>query len=439
MSIEQILLSVSVSLLVGLLLTRVLKPLNLPDVTAYLLGGVIIGAFCLGRFDLFGYSLGFNDSLAPVNSFTIISNVALGFIAFDIGNEFRLEELKKTGKKVVIIGICEGVTATVLADTALLAFHFIILKVTGTDYLPIVACIILGAIASATAPAATLMVVRQYKARGKLTDLLLQIVALDDAVCLIVFAVSFGVAKALYGGSVDAVSVILEPLIEIVLSVVLGAISGFVLSKVEKLFHSRSNRLTLIIAFTFLTVVVSHLHFDFAKVTVGFSPLLTCMMFGTIFCNVCETSEEMMERTERWTKPLFMLFFVISGASLDLSIFKNPVFILIGVVYIISRSSGKILGATVGTKSLRLEKSVTENLGLALLPQAGVALGMVSTVASDAVFGETEIGATVRFVILFAVLIYEIFGPVITKTALTRAGNITEKPAGTTARRENVR
>ncbi len=437
MSIEQILLSVSFSLLIGLLLTRVLKPLNLPDVTAYLLGGVIIGAFCLGRFNLAGYSLGYNDTLSPVDAFTIISDVALGFIAFDIGNEFRLESLKKTGKKVVVVGICEGVMATIVADIALIATHFIILKATGTDYLPITACIILGAIASATAPAATLMVVRQYKAKGTLTDLLLQVVALDDAVCLIVFAVSFGIAKALYGGSIDIVSVAFEPLIEIILSLVLGALSGFVLSKVEKLFHSRSNRLTLIIAFTFLTIVVSHLTFEIAQIKIGFSPLLTCMMFGTIFCNVCKTSEEMMERTERWTKPLFMLFFVISGASLDLSIFKNPIFVLIGIIYIVSRSSGKILGAITGTKALGFDKSVTENLGLALLPQAGVALGMVSTVSSDAVFGQTEIGATVRFVILFGVLVYEIIGPVITKFALTRAGNITEKPAGTTARREN--
>lgn len=437
MSIEQILLSVSVSLITGLLLTRVFKPLNLPDVTAYLVGGVLIGTFCIGRFIIEGYSLGFNESVAPTQAFTIISDVALGFIAFDIGNEFRLENLKKTGKKVVIIAICEGVSAALIADAALVAAHFAILKATGTDYLPITACIILGAIASATAPAATLMVVRQYKAKGALTDLLLQIVALDDAVCLIVFAVSFGVAKALYGGSVDVISVAVEPLIEISLSLVLGAISGFVLSKVEKLFHSRSNRLTLIIAFTFITVVVAHLHFKAGRVTIGFSPLLTCMMFGTVFCNVCETSKEMMERTQRWTKPLFMLFFVISGASLDLSVFKNPIFILIGVIYIVFRSAGKIFGATVSSKALGCEKKVTGNLGLALLPQAGVALGMVSTVSSDDVFGQNEIGATVRFVILFAVLVYEIFGPVITKTALTKAGDITAKPEGTTARVKN--
>ncbi len=438
MSIEQILLSVSVSLLVGLLLTRVFKPLNLPDVTAYLVGGVLIGTFCLGRFVLNGYSLGFNDSVANVNAFTIISNVALGFIAFDIGNEFRVKNLKKTGKKVVIIAICEGVCAALITDIALIVSHFAILKATGTDYLPITACIIIGAIASATAPAATLMVIRQYKSKGEMTDLLLQIVALDDAVCLIVFAISFGVAKALHGGTVDVNSVAVEPLLEIVLSVILGALSGFVLTKVEKLFHSRSNRLTLIIAFTFMTVVMASLDFTIGKVTIGFSPLLTCMMFGTVFCNICKTSEEMMERTERWTKPLFMLFFVISGASLDLSVFKNPVFIIIGLVYIIFRSSGKILGATVSSKALKCDKKVTSNLGLALLPQAGVALGMVSTVASDDVFGQHEIGNTVRFVILFAVLVYEVFGPVITKFALTRAGDITDKPAGTTARRENV-
>ncbi len=438
MSTIQIILSLAVSLFVGLMLTRVLKPLKLPDVTAYLIGGVLIGTFALGRFVVGGFSFGFNDTVAPVGAFTLVSDIALGFIAFDIGNEFRLSDLKHTGKKATVIGIIQAVVATVVVDLTLIGLHFLLIAWTGVDYLPLPACILLGAIASATAPAATLMVVRQYKAKGPLTDLLLPIVALDDAVGLILFAVSFGVAKAFMpGGQVDVISLAVEPILEIILSLVLGAILGAVLSKIEEIFHSRSNRLTLMIAFVLLTVALSKLHFTIGEVNIHFSSLLTCMMLGTIFCNLCKTSEEMMERTERWTKPLFVLFFVISGAELDLSVFAQPIFILIGLIYILFRSLGKYFGTMGSAKLMRCDDHTVKYLGMTLLPQAGVALGMVNTVAGDDVFGGTEIGNTVRFVILFGVLIYEIFGPMLTKWALTKAGDIREKPKGITARRIN--
>ncbi len=438
MTTIQILLSLAVCLLAGLMMTRVLKALKLPDVTAYLIGGVLIGTYCLGHFLVSGYCFGFNETAAPVEAFTIISDTALGFIAFDIGNEFRVSDLKKTGKQATVIGIIQAVVATAVTDCVLLGVHAVLISAAGNDLLPVPACLILGAIASATAPAATLMVVRQYKAKGSLTDLLLPIVALDDAVGLILFAVSFGVAKALYGGAVDVISVVIEPLLEIVLSLVLGAALGFILSAIERLFHSHSNRLTLMITFVFLTVALAKLTFRIGAVGVHFSSLLTCMMLGTVFCNVCKTSEEMMERVERWTKPLYVLFFVISGASLDLSVFAKPVFVVIGLIYILSRSLGKYFGAMGSSKMVGCDKSIVKYLGITLLPQAGVALGMVSTVAEDAVFGHTEIGNTVRFIILFAVLIYEIFGPMLTKWALTKAGDITEKPEGKTARRENA-
>ena len=434
MTTIQTLLSIAVCMFAGLMMTRALKRLHLPDVTAYLIAGVLIGTYCIGRFVIGGFSFGFNNEIAPVGSFTIISDIALGFIAFDIGNEFRLKDLKHTGKKATVIGIVQAVVATLVVDAALVGVHFLLIAVTGTDYLPLPACIILGAIASATAPAATLMVVRQYKAKGPLTDLLLPIVALDDAVGLILFAVSMGVAKALHGGALNITSILVEPMLEIVLSLLLGAVLGFILSLVEKAFHSNSNRLTLMITFVFLTVALAMLHFEIGGIHIGFSSLLTCMMLGTIFCNVCKTSEEMMERTEKWTKPLFVLFFVISGASLDLTVFKKPVFILIGVIYILSRSIGKITGAFASAKAMKCDDNTVKYLGITLLPQAGVALGMVSTVAADSVFGGSEIGSTVRFVILFGVLIYEIFGPMMTKWALTKAGDITEKPEGKTAR-----
>ena len=430
----QILLSIAVCMFAGLMMTRILRRLKLPDVTAYLIAGVLIGTYCLGRFVIGGFSFGFNDEVAPVGAFDIISSIALGFIAFDIGNEFRVSDLKHTGKKATVIGIVQAVVATVVVDAALLGLHFLLISITGTDYLPIPACLILGAIASATAPAATLMVVRQYKAKGPLTDLLLPIVALDDAVGLIVFAVSMGIAKALYGGRLSVTSILVEPLLEIILSLVLGAVLGVILSYIEKHFHSHSNRLSLMITFVFLTVALAMLSFEIGGIHIAFSPLLTCMMLGTIFCNLCKTSQEMMERTEKWTKPLFILFFVISGAELDLSVFKQPIFILIGVVYILFRSIGKIAGAFGSAKAVGCEKNTVKYLGITLLPQAGVALGMVSIVSEDAVFGPTAIGSTVRFIILFGVLIYEIFGPMMTKWALTKAGDITEKPEGKTAR-----
>ena len=434
MTTIQTILSIAVCLFAGLMMTRALKRLHLPDVTAYLIAGVVIGTYCIGRFVIGGFSFGFNDGVAPVGSFTIISDIALGFIAFDIGNEFRVKDLKHTGKKATVIGIVQAVVATLVVDAVLVGVHFLLLATTGVDYLPLPACILLGAIASATAPAATLMVVRQYKAKGPLTDLLLPIVALDDAVGLILFAVSMGVAKALHGGDLSVVSVLVEPMLEIVLSLLLGAVLGFFLSLVERAFHSNSNRLSLMITFVFLTVALAMLHFEIMGIHIGFSSLLTCMMLGTVFCNVCKTSEEMMQRTEKWTKPLFVLFFVISGASLDLTVFKEPVFIIIGVVYILFRSLGKILGAFGSAKLMKCDEKTVKYLGITLLPQAGVALGMVSTISADSVFGGSVIGNTVRFVILFGVLIYEIFGPMMTKWALVKAGDITEKPEGKSAR-----
>ena len=434
MNTIQTILSIAVCLFAGLMMTRALKRLHLPDVTAYLIAGVVIGTYCIGRFVIGGFSFGFNDGVAPVGSFTIISDIALGFIAFDIGNEFRVKDLKHTGKKATVIGIVQAVVATLVVDAVLVGVHFLLLATTGVDYLPLPACILLGAIASATAPAATLMVVRQYKAKGPLTDLLLPIVALDDAVGLILFAVSMGVAKALHGGDLSVVSVLVEPMLEIVLSLLLGAVLGFFLSLVERAFHSNSNRLSLMITFVFLTVALAMLHFEIMGIHIGFSSLLTCMMLGTVFCNVCKTSEEMMQRTEKWTKPLFVLFFVISGASLDLTVFKEPVFIIIGVVYILFRSLGKILGAFGSAKLMKCDEKTVKYLGITLLPQAGVALGMVSTISADSVFGGSVIGNTVRFVILFGVLIYEIFGPMMTKWALVKAGDITEKPEGKSAR-----
>ncbi len=410
------LLGLSVALMAGLLMTRIVKPLKLPAVTGYLIAGILIGPYCLGRLGITG--VGFT-SVDEVTSLSILNDVALGFIAFAIGDEFRLEQLKHTGKQATIIGIFQAVVTTAVVDAALIGLHFIL----GEDVLPLSSAIILGAIASATAPAATLMVVRQYKAKGKLTNLLLPIVALDDAVGLIIFAVSFGVAKALVHGEFNLVSILVDPLVEIVFSLVLGAILGYLLSFSEKFFHSRSKRQAIVITAIFLAVALSKLKFNIGAVHVGFSPLLVCMMLGTIFCNVCEFSANLMEKTDRWTTPLFILFFVLSGAELEFSVFGNFSIVGIGIVYIIARTLGKYFGAGISAKISKCEPHIQKYLGITLLPQAGVALGMSINAMS---IGEG--GVIIRNIVLFGVLIYELFGPLLTKIALTKAGDISPKP-----------
>lgn len=443
MSTTQILLSISVCVFCGLLMSRICKLLKLPAVTGYLVAGVLVGCFCLGSICLPGdYHLGFNaKDFSDIEHIKIISEIALGFIAFSIGSEFKLSALKKTGKQATVIAFAQALAASLIVTGALIGVHFLLLSVTGVDYLPLPAAIILGAIATATAPAATLMVVRQYKAKGPTTNMLLPIVALDDAIGLVIFAIFMGIAKAISGGvgSINAISLFAEPMIEIVGSLLLGALLGFILSELEKLFHSNSNRLSLVITFVFVTVALTTLkNLHIGEVHIGFSSLLTCMMCGTVFCNVCECSDEMMARADSWTKPLLILFFVISGAELDLSVFKQPIFILVGVIYILARCLGKYYGTWASAKATKCDNNIVKYLGITLFPQAGVALGMVSVVASDAAFAGTTVGNTVRFVVLFAVLVYEIVGPILTKIALTKAGDITEKPADSSRRRKNL-
>lgn len=412
-----ILLSISIALFVGLMMTRVIKPFGLPAVTGYLVAGVLIGPYCLGRLGvLLGIEgLGFT-TMEYVEHFGIISDVALGFIAFSIGNEFRLSSLKKTGKQATIIGIVQALVATLFVDLALGGLSLIL----GEEILPMSAVITLGAIATATAPAATLMVVRQYKAKGPLTELLLPIVALDDAVGLVVFAVSFGISKAMVSGHTDIISIVVNPLIEIVVSLIVGALMGLIFSETEKFFHSRSKRLSVSVTYVILTVALCKIEIPVGPVTIGTSSLLTCMMLGTIFCNVCESSEELMERVDRWTTPLFALFFVISGAELELSVFSSLAIVGIGVMFILFRSAGKIVGAAISSKATGCSPTIVKYLGITLLPQAGVALGMTVTAMQ---LGDTE-GALIRNIVLFAVLVYELIGPMLTKMALMKAGEI---------------
>ena len=412
----EILLSLSFALGAGLLLSRIAKPLGLPSVTSYLVAGILIGPYCIGRLGIEG--IGFT-TMESVKAFELFSQVALGFIAFAIGNEFRLSQLKKIGGKATFIGIVQALVATLLVDAALIGLHFIL----GEEKLPLSMAITLGAVAAATAPAATLMVVRQYKAKGKLTDLLLPIVAIDDAVGLIIFAVSFGIAKAIEHGEISITAIILEPIIEIVCSLLLGTLMGMLFSWFERHFSSNSKRLCLSITCVIFTVAISMLKFEVFGIHIGFSVLLVCMMLGTMFCNLCDFSAEIMDKTDAWTTPLFALFFVLSGAELELGVFTDITIVGIGAAYILSRSIGKYFGAYASAKIVKCDKPTTKYLGITLLPQAGVALGMSVTAMELG-----EVGSMIRNIVLFSVLIYELVGPMLTKIALTKAGNIEPKP-----------
>ena len=408
-----IFLSLSVALLAGLLVSRLAKKVQLPAVTAYLVAGVLIGPFVLGSIGVPGLGI----TAEQIEGFGLISDLALGFIAFSMGSEFRLAQLKKIGKQATFIGVFQAFFTTLIVDAALIGLHFII-----PETFTLQSAIVLGAVATATAPAATLMVVKQYKAKGPVTDILLPVVALDDAVGLVVFAISFGIARSLGAGSINATSVILEPILEVVLSLALGLIMGLLFTLCERYFHSRSKRMAVSVTFVMMTVALSSMRFEIGRVHIGFSSLLACMMLGTVFCNFCEVSEELMERADKWTTPVLILFFVISGAELELSVFADIMVVLIGVAYINSRSIGKYFGAGISAKLSKCDPNIVKYLGITLLPQAGVALGM----ASKAVELGPD-GAIVRNITLFAVLIYEIVGPFLTKIALTKAGDINEE------------
>lgn len=381
----------AIAIFAGLFSGKLMKKFKLPNVTGYIIFGLIIGPYVLG--------------ILPedvVSKMTIISDVALGFIAFSIGSEFKLSYLKKIGKSPVIIAFCEGFGAVLLVDLALI--------LAGCD---IKFSLVLGAIASATAPAATIMVVKQYKAKGPVTDTLLPVVAIDDAVALIAFGISVAVAKIIGStGNVDILSVIISPVIEIIGGLLFGAVLGFILSALIKWFTGRGNRLSVAIAMVCLCVGISAI--------CGFSSLLACMAMGAIFINTSKRYNELFQLTDRFTPPLFLLFFVVSGAELNVGIL--PSVGVIGIVYIIVRVLGKMSGASLGAIIGKASPEVKKYLGPTLIPQAGVAIGL----SMAAVTVVPEFGANIRAIILCATIIYELVGPVITKITLIKAGEIKE-------------
>lgn len=389
------LLALSIAIAAGLLLSRLMKLIHLPNVTAFLIGGLLVGPSVLG--------------IIPAEiseSFGIITEVALGFIAYSIGSEFKMSYLKRIGAKPLTITAFEGLSAVLLVDIVLIGCS--LLGAPGFD-LPM--CIALGAIAAATAPAATLMVIRQYKAKGPVSEMLLPVVAMDDALGLIAFAISMNIAQALASGAaITVMSMLLQPLFEIVCSIALGTALGFMLSYLAKFFKSRGNKLALTIAFVLLALALCDMW--------ALSNLLCIMMVGAIMTNFCSASNAIIEQTDRFTPPLFLLFFVISGADLNLSVL--PTVGLIGVCYVVTRMAGKWLGAFMGSRIVHAHPNVQKYLGLTLIPQAGVAIGM----AQMALTKLPAYGRQIQAVVLAGTLIYELIGPVVTKIALTKAGEI---------------
>lgn len=392
------LLMLAIALFAGLLSTRLMKLVKLPNITGYLIIGLLIGPHCI---NIVGEE--------EVASLSLLIEIALGFIAFSIGSEFKIESLKKIGKNVFFITFIQAFLALVFVDISLIILGLI--QGTLQENLPLV--LVLGAIATATAPAATLMVVKQYKARGKLTDTLLLVVALDDAFGLILFAVSLAIAKVFANGEVITfTSIALMPLLEIAVSLGIGAVLGLILSLATRFFQSRANRLIWMITVVFTGVGLAQI------LPISVSPLLLCMMIGAVFCNTRNDSLIILDGMERWTPPLFMLFFIISSAELDLTVI--PAVGVVGIIYLIARSAGKYFGAYLGSSIVKEEKSIRNYLGLALLPQAGVAIGMAK-ISSEAL---PQYSSQILAIVLCATLFYELVGPVVTKFALKKSGDI---------------
>ena len=425
-----IFLYIAVLLLAALLSTRLMKILKLPNVTGYIITGILVGPFLFGLlFNNFSFE-GIKDGLIYqyVNKIKWVSTIALGFIAFSIGTSFKFTVLKTVGKRVVIITIFEALFASLAVIVALVVLHFII-----PDMVSWQLVLTLGAIASATAPAATLMVIKQYNARGPLVDTLLPVVALDDAAALILFSILFQIASTLaLGGSFDAYKMLLKPVLEIVISLTIGVALGFLISFMNRFFKSRNNRLIICI---FSVFAACGLYYLFQQPYMGgfeLSSLLICMMIGAVYTNMCKDSGKTLDIMDRFTAPIYMMFFVISGASLDLTIFLNKnglLVLLVAAVYIVFRVVGKWAGAFTGSTITNAEPKIKKYLGFTLVPQAGVAIGLATN--ASVLFTknpETEIaGSLIIAIILTSTLVYELTGPLISKFALKKAGEIPEE------------
>jgi Kef-type K+ transport system membrane component KefB len=380
---------IAIAMIAGLLMTRVAKLVHLPNVTGYLIAGLLIGPFCLNLLN--------NDMLATLDVLTV---AALGFIAFSIGSEFKLAHLRAIGGRIIIITVCEALGAVIIVDVVIILFGF-----------PVPMALAMGAIAAATAPAATLLVVRQYKAKGELTSTLLPVVAMDDAIGLMAYAISVSIAKMIANGEAfNLMTTIVSPLIEIVLSLLAGGVIGALVALSNRFFHSKANRLCIAIAAVMLGVGIAK--------QFNLSHLLLCMAIGAAYVNLRNDAIQTLEHADTWTPPLFMMFFVISGAELDVA--ALPTLGLVGVLYIVARVCGKYFGAFLGCTISKMPKKIRKYLGFSLIPQAGVAIGIAQLVVREL----PQYGSSIQAVILCATLVYELVGPILTKASLIKAGEI---------------
>ena len=431
-------LFVGILLLLGLIATRASRKINLPNVTAFLVIGLLIAVVCI-LVDRTGYigslNITLTEELTRINTF--VASIALGFIALSIGEEFKFSKIKEYGSKVLLITFLQAFGAVILVDAGLLLVCYF-------AHLNYAIAVVLGAIETATAPAATLMVIHQYKAKGPLVDLLLPVVAFDDAIGLMVFALSTSIAKLfLTSSSISVVSILLIPLLEILGSLLIGFLLGILLHVTMKYFKSRNNHMIIVIAFTLLGVgtcaAINTLKIN--DQNLNFSSLLTCMVIGAVYVNFTKDEEKPIltrdiELMDRWTPFLFTLFFVLSGAHLVTSayeIFSTGdsssliIIIIVFFTYLILRSVGKYFGAFLGCKITHRSKEITHYLGFTLLPQAGVAIGMANQIGDMEIFKTNNIGNMIVTVVLLATLVYELVGPLLTKYSLSKAGEIPEQ------------
>ncbi|CDD01816.1 putative uncharacterized protein [Ruminococcus sp. CAG:382] len=379
----------AIMLFAGLLFGRLLKLVKLPNVTGYLIAGLVLGPFVTKIL-----------SAEQVESLSVISNMALSFIAFTVGLSFKRSYFKRVGMTPVVIALLEALVAVFLVQGALIAAGF-----------DVAFSIVLGAIAAATAPAATIMVIKQYGAKGPVTDTLMAVVAIDDAVALVAFGFAVSIAGVISGnGGGNIFLSILQPLWQVFLSLLIGAVMGVLFKIPLRFFKKSGNRLIIIIGFVFMTSALATL--------CGVSELLACMALGSVFCNISTESDSINDLCDFFTPPLFELFFVVSGAGLDVSVL--PQIGVMGAIYVVVRCVGKYLGAFIGAKIMKAPDAVAKYIGPTLIPQAGVAIGL--TIVAQSVV--PHYAAQVRAVILCGTLIYELVGPAITKITLKKAGEI---------------
>lgn len=385
------LLYLSILLVVGLICGRLLKQIKLPNVTGYLLAGMLLGPFILNIIPI-----------DIVGNFSVLSDIALAFIAFTIGCEFKISYFKRVGITPIVIALFEAMIAVFLVQGVLIAAGF-----------DPAFSLVLGAIAAATAPAATIMVIKQYKAKGPVTETLLSVVALDDAVALMAFGFAVTIAKSMTGSSDTSIVLsILQPFGEILLALSIGGLIGLILKIPLKFFRKSGNRIIIMCGLVFLSSGIANL--------LGVSQLLACMATGAVFCNVSSESDEVAKLSDYITPPIFLLFFAISGAQLDIKII--PTIGIVGIIYVVVRVIGKMSGAYIGAKIMKAPAAVCKYLGPTLIPQAGVAIGLISVSAAVV----PKYAAQIRAVILCGTMIYEIIGPAVTKMTLTKAGEITK-------------